>query len=402
MMDIDSAIEQSKYKENISDGGSACFDFGDVVLIKYGARENSELVMEQVNKKNAQGVNTPKHIGVKKLKEGKYEVCYVLQEKCKGINGVKIARQADTAEKVIKNLEYIAKIPFEQYIKLIYDGCMLFEMGYEAKAKNWFYDEETGFWYIDFQINDPKELNDKFDFNNPIKIFEAVENRIPQPTAMCGLPNVEWTIEEINKKRELIKIICGKRFLASKKTIPLLKKYEKFFLLQYSDDFKQYAMDNNIVDCNLFEINEEDKNIFNELCELVVDNVCNVIVNDLSKVNQNLENKIKSLEQKFLMGEITEEQRKRLKSIIIKHWFCDVIDDQKNQSNLLNLIDFCKKGLKNNNFSSNDLEEMFSQNLMKLIYKKIKLMESNYYTQLFIKMYEEKNSLIPEESFKKI
>lgn len=51
MMDIDSAIEQSKYKENISDGGSACFDFGDVVLIKYGARENSELVMEQVNKK---------------------------------------------------------------------------------------------------------------------------------------------------------------------------------------------------------------------------------------------------------------------------------------------------------------------------------------------------------------
>lgn len=339
---------------------------------------------------------------MKKLKEGKYEVCYVLQEKCKGINGVKIARQADTAEKVIKNLEYIAKIPFEQYIKLIYDGCMLFEMGYEAKTKNSFYDEETGFWYIDFLINDPKELNDKFDFNNPIKIFQAVENRIPQPAAMCGLPNVEWTIEEINKKRELIKIIYGKRFLASKKTIPLLKKYEKFFLLQYSDDFKQYAMDNNIVDCNLFEINEEDKNIFNELCELVVDNVCNVIVNDLSKVNQKLENKIKSLEQKFLMGEITEEQRKRLKSIIIKQWFHDVIDDQENQSNLLNLIDFYKKGLKNNNFSSNDLEEMFSQNLMKLIYKKIKLMESNYYTQLFIKMYEEKNSLIPEESFKKI
>ncbi len=35
MIDIKEAIEQSKNKKNISTGGSECFDFGNVVLVKY-------------------------------------------------------------------------------------------------------------------------------------------------------------------------------------------------------------------------------------------------------------------------------------------------------------------------------------------------------------------------------
>ena len=38
MIEIDSAIEKSKNMSNSSVGGSPCFDFGDVVLIKYSCQ----------------------------------------------------------------------------------------------------------------------------------------------------------------------------------------------------------------------------------------------------------------------------------------------------------------------------------------------------------------------------
>ena len=52
--------------ENVSDGGSECFDFGNVVLVKYKisvrfnaiARENEELIAAAANKKRDMGVNT--------------------------------------------------------------------------------------------------------------------------------------------------------------------------------------------------------------------------------------------------------------------------------------------------------------------------------------------------------
>ncbi len=41
MTDIDIAIKESKNKENISNGGSMCFYFGDVVLVKYSCPTKS-------------------------------------------------------------------------------------------------------------------------------------------------------------------------------------------------------------------------------------------------------------------------------------------------------------------------------------------------------------------------
>ena len=81
MTDIDIAIKESKNKENISNGGSMCFDFGDVVLVKYScptkylkngerSREKSEEIMEAIKTKADNGVNTPRHLVVKRVIEG--------------------------------------------------------------------------------------------------------------------------------------------------------------------------------------------------------------------------------------------------------------------------------------------------------------------------------------------
>ena len=91
MITIDDAIKEAKKLPNISNGGSQCYDFGDVVLVKYTlplkyvkpgyrAREKQEIVMRGINNKANAGVNTPKHIDMKRVVEDENDVCYVLQE----------------------------------------------------------------------------------------------------------------------------------------------------------------------------------------------------------------------------------------------------------------------------------------------------------------------------------
>ena len=81
MISIEEAITKSKELPNISYGGSMCYDFGDIVLVKYTlplkyvkpgyrARENQEIVMKGINEKASKGVNTPKHIDMKRVVEG--------------------------------------------------------------------------------------------------------------------------------------------------------------------------------------------------------------------------------------------------------------------------------------------------------------------------------------------
>ena len=48
MIDITSAIEQSKNMENVSTGDSQCFDFGDTVLVKY------KISLKYVNRQDSQ------------------------------------------------------------------------------------------------------------------------------------------------------------------------------------------------------------------------------------------------------------------------------------------------------------------------------------------------------------
>jgi len=73
LYNIDEMIKSTATMDNISDGGSACYNFGDVILVKYItlekygiARKDEEKIFDIANMKNIQGVNTPKHLMIKR------------------------------------------------------------------------------------------------------------------------------------------------------------------------------------------------------------------------------------------------------------------------------------------------------------------------------------------------
>ena len=289
MIDIKDAIEQSKTMKNISDGGSQCFDFDSVVLVKYTlplkyiknnhrARDCEEIVMEGINKKVQDGVNTSKHISMERVIEGDNDVCYVLQEKCKGSNCASMSLYGVSYDKMISDLEFVYNIPFDHYKKLISDGCKLYEMGYEAKNKNLFYDKESGFWYIDFLDYDKEN---SFNDQDPIKIFQSVKYIIPKPRQIASRTryNEELSPEQKVKSDLLEHSIEAKTLLAIKSVIPNFEKYEKFYLCGKSDGLKRYLMEQGIVEKDLFNFEDNDYTVFNELYEIVVDNIISKIVN---------------------------------------------------------------------------------------------------------------------------
>ena len=289
MIDIDSAIRESKNKQNISDGGSKCFDFKDVVLVRYTnylkylkngnhAREKSEEIMEAVNKKVDKGVNTPRHIAVKRQVEGDEDVCYVLQEKCPGVNCASKSKYGVSFDEMYESLKFIFNIPFEHYQKLIADGFELFEMGYEAKNKNLFYDLDSGFWYIDFLDNEKDYV---FDPNDIKKVFEALNYRIPKIVNIASYTRYDekLTEEQQTIKNELTYAIEAKTLLAIKSLLPNFERYEKFFLLDKSDDYKKYLMKKNIVNKDLINIDSDDYEVFDELYEITLNILIDKVVN---------------------------------------------------------------------------------------------------------------------------
>ena len=289
MIDIDSAIIESKNKENISNGGSACYDFGDVVLVKYSldfiglkkgkhVREKSEEIMDAINIKNDNGVNTPRHYAVKRVVEGNSDVCYVLQQKCPGINTAKMWEYGVSFDKRCEDLKFVLNIPFEHYKKLISDGIQLYEMGYEKAARNLFYDRETGFWYIDFLTNDK---NDIFDENNLIHVYKALKWVIPEPLYMASRMdyNSKLTPEEQKKEKYLENAIKAKTLLAIREVLPSFKKYEKLFLVVENDDYKEYLMKEGIVNTNLMVLEENDYKTFNEIYESIINELIDKVAN---------------------------------------------------------------------------------------------------------------------------
>lgn len=289
MIDINDAIGQSKNMKDISDGGSQCFDFGDVILVRYTAllkyvkdnyrsRENEEVVMEGVNQKIQNGVNTPKHLAMKRTIEDDRDVCYVLQEKCKGINCASMSEYGVSYDKMISDLEFVYNIPFEHYKKLISDGCQLYDMGYEKKNKNLFYDKETGFWYIDLLEYDK---DNPFDINNPVKVFEALRYIIPNPIQIASTVKYKEALsaEQQEKKELLMHSIEAKNLLAIKSIIPSFERYEKFYLFSKSDGLKRYLMDQGIIDKDLFRFESADYPVYDELYEIVINQIIDKIVN---------------------------------------------------------------------------------------------------------------------------
>lgn len=302
MITIKEAILKSKTQPNISNGGSACYQFDNVVLVKYvlplkyvtnssRARENEEIVKEKINEKALNGVNTPKHLDIFRTVENDNDVCYVLEEKCPGQNCHSMSKYVAEPIQVINDLKYIYNIPFNHYQKLIKDGCLLKEMGYEKKNKNLFYDEKTGFWFIDFLSYDKEKI---YKEQNPISIFETLKNIIPNPLQLASKIklNEKFSTEEIEIKNLLEYSIEAKTLLAIKSVIRSFTKYEKFYLFKQNKELKEYLMKQKIVDKNLFILEKEDYLIFEELINTIIEQIIyniinhnldykNVIVNDI-------------------------------------------------------------------------------------------------------------------------
>ena len=289
MITIDEAIDAAKGMKNVSNGGSACFDFGDVVLVKYSqgirwlregerCRSCEESVMKKINHKVLEGVHTPRHLAIKRVVEGDYDICYVLQEKCKGINCASISKRGVSYEGAYDSLKKVYDIPFSQYQKLVLDGCALLDMGYEGKNKNLFYDEETGFWYIDFLDDD---LDMAFDSNDPKKIFQTIRYVVPSPLRIAS--SVSWDAkleeEEAKNLHVLENAIRAKTFLAYR-AIPNFSRYEKIYLMSEADDFKKFLEQEKIVDYDLFSLDEEDYKVYDELYETVVSHLVSKIVEE--------------------------------------------------------------------------------------------------------------------------
>lgn len=376
MIDIKDAIEQSKYKDNVSNGGSKCFDFDDVVLVKYTCpikylkpgehtRGNSEEIMEAINKKREAGVNTPKHIAVLRVIENDEEICYVLQEKSKGFNCSSKCRYDVSFDRMYSDLKFVFSIPFEHYKKLISDCCQLFEMGYEAKNKNLFYDIETGFWFIDFLTNEKEYM---FDPNDPVKLFDALKRRMPQPLQIAS--SIKYgevlTLEQESKKKMLEHSIKAKTLLAIKELFPNFEKYEKFFLFGENDDYKRYLMEEGIIKKNLLSLEETDYVIYDELYELVLNIVIDKIVNKGAKFWSVECNDIKNDAMLFQLQESWKSHRE---NPIKPEQFDDKYDYEYESANL------------------------FTQKMLLDIVEQLKLLDQNENVIQFLNDYQEKLQL---------
>ena len=236
-------------------------------------------------------------------------------------------------------------------------------MGYEAKNKNLFYDKDSGFWYIDFLDNDKNRI---FDSNNPIRIFEAIRYAIPRPRQIASSMrhDTELTDEQQNKYDLLENSIEAKTFLAMKQAIPNLERYEKFFLIKKSEKFRKYLMDNNIVKKDLFNLEECDYQIYDELYNIVVNSIVDKIVKD---------------------GE--------------PFWSVEV-NDIRNDSELFGLLELWEKH-KNNPVNREEYEDkydyeyetrqMFTQEMLDAIVSKLKTMDQNENVKNFLSEMSSKN-----------
>ena len=287
MIDIDTAIKEYKTKANISDGGSDCYDFGDVVLVVYKmsveyvkdghrSRDNQEDVMEGINEKVDKGVNTPRQLDMRRTVEDGQDICYVLEEKCKGVNCQSLIKYNPTFEEAVESYNRVFNIPMDHLLKLIKDSSQLFEMGYEAKNKNLFYDTKTGFWFIDFLSN---EKDYKFDRNDTTKLFELARYRTPRTTQLVSRLSYDYEPTEEEKARiDLLTHSIKTKFLLALETAFFeYKRYRKFLIYTDTKDYQDYLVNEGIID-SFDVLNNHDYEVFDELYNIVLNDIVKSIL----------------------------------------------------------------------------------------------------------------------------
>lgn len=277
MNNIDEYIKASKKMKNVSDGGSECFDFGNVVLVKYkisirfngDARKNEELIAEAANKKRDMGVNTPYHLAIKRVTDEKDNICYVLQEKARGACFNIGNKYYNEPSKQLKVQELLLEAPDTVYEKCVSDLCELFHMGLELKEKNIFYDNSkdgAGFTFIDLLGYDTTPLNPDSisDVIRLDKMASFIYN-IPR----VGKYNRTATEEQKEKSTVLYYKMKQKTFRAMEKVIPNFSRFRRWVLRTYSDDVLEFFENNGTIVGNL-TLNEDECREFDNYIEQIV------------------------------------------------------------------------------------------------------------------------------------
>lgn len=300
MNNIDEYIKASKKMENVSDGGSECFDFGNVVLVKYKipvkynaiAREDEELIAEAANKKRDMGVNTPYHLAIKRVTDEKDNICYVLQEKAKGVSFNIDNKYYNEPSKQLKVQELLLEVPDTVYKKCISDLCELFNMGLELKGKNIFYDNSkdgAGFTFIDLLGYNTTPLNPDSisDIIRLDKLVSFIYN-IPRVSVYSKTA----TEEQIEESTILYYKMKQKTFRTIEKVIPNFSRFRRWVLRTYSDDILDFFENNGTIVGNL-TLNDDECREFDNYIEQIINECLEKIATGKNKFWQIRANEIR-------------------------------------------------------------------------------------------------------------
>ena len=238
MRTIDEYIEEAKKMKNVSAGGSPAYRFSDgVVLVAYFIsksikelpRENEEKIAQIINEKRKKGVNTPYHLAIKRVETEKNLICFVLQEEAKG-KIYSTYTDVEDNEKKLAIQEYFANISSDKLKKCITDLCELFNLGIELKPKNIFYDENEGFYFIDFLKAD----NTPFDYNSVADFIRIKKNanQIFNWLQIYAYSDADADAREVKKSKELYYKTIGRIFLTLEE-LPNFKKFRRTILRTY-------------------------------------------------------------------------------------------------------------------------------------------------------------------------
>lgn len=281
MQSIDEYIKMSKGMSNSSDGGSIAYHFDDVVLVKYvmpsiygKARAEEEVVAKCANELNKKGVNTPRHLAIKRERNDKVDICWVLQQRAPGIcfsNYVVGIKCMEDAERQLVMQEKILNIPDSHYQKCILDLIELYELGIELKPKNIYYDEKVGFTIIDLLF----PINVKKDSLGYIYSVLSLIRFVHEYTTISDYN--DFATEEQKDKSKLLKfMIMKKEFLNLEKVIPDFSKYKRWILRGYSRDKLKFFEENGYPIGDL-SLNDEEYAMFDELIEQIITDCLNKV-----------------------------------------------------------------------------------------------------------------------------
>ena len=269
---IDDYIEMSKSMKTISDGSSDAYLFDDYVLIKYvedafyerDARYGEEAVLKFANELNVNGVNTPAHLAIKRESTPGQNICWVLQERAKGISFINYTTRVNNPTEQLQKQEELLNIPDEHYQKAILDLIQLSIVGIELKPKNIFYSKEKGFTFIDLLYR--QYYDDEI---NVHKLFSLIDF-IYEYSEIESFSDVA-SEEEIRTSQNIsIKIII-KILNNLEKALPEFAQYKRD-ILRSKDISELEKISANGYDIGDLRLTEDEQKLFDDNIDKVVNN----------------------------------------------------------------------------------------------------------------------------------